>query len=187
MTNTCVGKSLRRFNPELATLVTNGQLYDCANIQVVSSANGFFTDQQLRDFQVQLVSAIDVLNCFPNHGEELNGFRQNFYSWTQEKGQDWWAQFFQHITMNMNEQVVDVLLRKPIFLQSDHYRQYLSINNTSDPLLYISDDSSLRMWKPKLTLLKYASESERVALLRSNRVQLLTDEELIKTIHIDHL
>ncbi|CAF5126797.1 unnamed protein product [Rotaria sp. Silwood1] len=43
------------------------------------------------------------------------------------------------------------------------------------------------MWKKQLTLLRYSSKSERTALLKSNHVQLLTEERMIEIIRQNHL
>ena len=81
------------------------------------------------------------------------------------------------------------MLRKPLFILShdERSRQYLSTTDGTNSLLFIHDDPLFRVWKRQLTLLRYKSPSERTALLKSNQVQLLTDERMIEIIRQDHL
>ena len=151
---------------------------------------GFLTSERLKSFQIQSVSIMDVLNCFPNREETtvINEFRQQFQLWTQKQDDQWWSQFFHYITQTISPEISDKILQKPIFLLENHHqRQYLPTNNTNHLLLFITDDPSFRMWKRQLLLLQYSSPSERNALLKSNHVQLLTEERMIEIIRHDHL
>jgi hypothetical protein len=164
-------------------------LYNCADIQVIDSTDGFLTAERLKSFQVQSVSIVDVLHCFPCREETTNEFRQQFRLWAQKQDEHWWSQFFYHIAQTTaTSQISNIMVQKPIFLLSnDQQRQYLPINDGIHALLFISDDDSFRMWKRQLTLLRYASKLERTALLNSKQVQLLTDERMIEIIQHDHL
>ncbi|CAF4175149.1 unnamed protein product [Rotaria sp. Silwood2] len=183
-------KTIRYFNKDLSLLVSNEQLYNCANIHVIDSNTSFLTFEHLKSFQIQSVSIIDILNCFPNREETTttNDFRQQFRLWTQNQDEQWWSLFFHHVTEIMTPEISQKILQKPIFLfQNHHYRQYLPVNDNTPRLLFISDNPQFRMWKTKLTLLRYCSKFERTALLTSKHVQLLTEERMIEIIRQNHL
>ncbi len=174
----------------MASLVSNEQLYNCADIQVIESDDGFLTAERLKSFQIQSVSIQDVLNCFPKREEttSTNEFRQQFREWTKNQDEQWWSHLFHHMNQTMTSEISNIMIRKPIFLlKNDHQREYLPTTDNTPLLLFISDDPSFRMWKRQLTLLQYSSESERAALLKSNHVQLLTEERMIEIILHDHL
>ncbi len=157
---------------------------------MIDSDIGFLTAERLKSFQIQSVSIVDVLNCFPNREETVttNASRQQFRSWAENQDKQWWSQLFHHISQTMIPNVFNTMLQKPIFLlNNDHQRQYLPKSDDRRLLIFISDDPSFRMWKRQLTLLQYSSEFESTALLKSNHVQLLTEERMIKIIHDDHL
>ncbi len=171
-------------------MVSNEELYNCANIQVINSDVGFLTAERLKSFQIQSVSIMDVLNCFPNREEtaSIHEFRQQFRLRTQNQDEQWWSQLFHHIARTMTSEVSNIMLQKPIFrLKNDSQREYLPARDNTPLLLFISDDPSFRMWKRQLTLLHYSSQLERTALLASNHVQLLTEERMIEIIQHDHL
>ena len=175
---------VRYWNPDLVSLVSKEQLYDYANIQVINSNDEFFTADRLKSLQIQSVSMKDVLECFPNRDEPTNAFRR----WTQEQDERWWSQFFHHLSERMTSDISNLILQKPIFILQDHHqRQYLPNRTDTCSLLFITDDQSMQMWKRRFTLLHYTSPAERTALLRSNQVQLLTEERLINSILHDHL
>ncbi|CAF1231547.1 unnamed protein product [Rotaria sp. Silwood1] len=187
-------KIIRYFNKDLSLLVSNEQLYNCADIHVIDSNTSFLTFEHLKSFQIQSVSIIDVLNCFPNREETTtttNDFRQQFRLWTQNQDEQWWSQLFHHLTEMMTPEISQIFLQKPIFLlqnhHHNHHRQYLPINDTTDKLLFISDNPQFRMWKTQLTLLRYSSKSESIALIKSKHVQLLTEERMIEIIYQNHL
>ncbi|CAF5147630.1 unnamed protein product, partial [Rotaria sp. Silwood1] len=187
-------KIIRYFNKDLSLLVSNEQLYNCADIHVIDSNTSFLTFEHLKSFQIQSVSIIDVLNCFPNREETTtttNDFRQQFRLWTQNQDEQWWSQLFHHLTEMMTPEISQIFLQKPIFLLQNHHhyhhRQYLPINDTTDKLLFISDNPQFRMWKTQLTLLRYSSKSESIALIKSKHVQLLTEERMIEIIYQNHL
>lgn len=174
----------------MAALVSKEQLRNCADIQVIDTDADFFTVERLKSLQIQSVSIIDVLNCFPNINETVsnNEYRQNFRLWAQNQGKQWWSEIFHHISQTMISEVFDIMLQKPIFLlDNDHQRQYLPRCTDNRLLLYISDDPSFQMWKRQLTLLQYSSESEKDALLKSNHVQPLIEDDMIEIIRRDHL
>jgi hypothetical protein len=157
---------------------------------VIDSDAGFLTAERLKSFQIRSVSVMDVLNCFPNREEttSTNEFRQQFRLWTQKQNEQWWSHLFHHITQAMTSEMSNMMLQKPIFLlKNDYQRQYLPANDNNPLLLFISDDRSFRMWKRQLRFLQYSSELEKTALLKSNHVQLLTEERMIEIIHHDHL
>ena len=185
------GKSIRRFNVDLASLASNEQLDECADICVISPTdNGLFTEERLKTFEVEPVSIIDVVNCFPNRDNRTNQLaRQQFQLRAQQQNEEWWEKLFRYVAESMTDKLANLLVEKAIFLyQSSDKRRYLPVNTgTSRFLLFTTDDSSLHMWKEQLILLQYASQSERNALLKSYRVQLLTEERLIKIILFDHL
>ena len=169
-------------------LISSDQLYNCAHIQLIDSSDGFFTAERLKSFQIQTVSIKDVLDCFPNQEETTDPTREEFCSWAHAQDQRWWSQFFHRVTEGMTSELSTLLLCKPIFmLQDNHKRQYLPKTSDADRLLFINDDQSLPIWKRQLTLLHYASQWERTALLHSNHVQLLVEERLIEIILHDHL
>ncbi|CAF3965146.1 unnamed protein product, partial [Rotaria sp. Silwood1] len=182
-------KNIRYLNRDLALLVSNEQLCQCANIYVINPENSFTTLERLKSFQIQPVSIIDVLECFPQREEILiNAFRQQFRLWTQQQDEQWWSQFFHHLSQMMTSEISLKLLQIPIFLlQNDGPRQYLPINNNTQLLLFISNDPKFRMWKKQLTLLQYSSESERIALIKTNQIQVLTEERMIEIIRQHHL
>lgn len=174
----------------MASLVSNEQLYNCADIQVIDSDASFLTAERLKSFKIQPVSIMDVLNCFPNRNEtvETNESRQQFGLWSQNQDEQWWSQLFHHIIQSMTSEISRIMLEKPIFLLKNvQQRQYLPISDGISLHLFISDDPSIRMWKRQLTLLQYSSESEKTALLKSNNIQLLTEERMIEIIRHDHL
>ncbi|CAF1374580.1 unnamed protein product [Rotaria sordida] len=182
------GKLIRHVNSELTSLISNEQLYNCANIQVIDSSDGFLTQERLKSFQIQSVSIKDVLECFPNCDDPTNEFRHEFRLWTQKQDERWWAQFFHHLSKAMTPEISATMLLKPIFiLQYDSKRQYLPRMNDTFLLLFINDDPSIRMWKRQITLLRCTSQYERNALLNSNRAQLLTEKRLIEIILHHHL
>ncbi|CAF1355238.1 unnamed protein product [Adineta steineri] len=181
------GKSIRYLNKDLTSLVSNEQLYNCADIQVINSDDSFLTSERLKSFQIQTVSIMDVLNCFPNQ-EATNEFQQQFKLWAQNQNEQWWSQLFHHINQIITSEISDKILSKPIFLlQHDHQRQYLPKTDTIRLLFFITDDASFRIWKRQLILLRYSSTSERDVLLKSNHIQLLTEERMIEIIRLDHL
>ncbi|CAF1402802.1 unnamed protein product, partial [Adineta steineri] len=110
--NIDTGKSIRYWNPNLVSLVSKEQLYNYANIQVIDLNDEFFTADRLESFQIQTVSMKDVLECFPNSDGETNGFHQ----WTQEQGEQWWSQFFHHLSEKMTSDISKLILQKPIFI-----------------------------------------------------------------------
>ncbi|CAF3386954.1 unnamed protein product [Rotaria sp. Silwood1] len=183
------GKTIRYFNKDLALLVSNEQLYNCADIHVIDTDHTFLTSEQLKSFQIQTVSIIDILNCFPHRQETLeNKYRQQFELWTQRQDEQWWSLLFHHLAQMMTSEISHKILKAPIFLlQNDPQRQYLPISDNTHLLLFISDNPQFRMWKKQLTLLRYSSKSERTALLKSNHVQLLTEERMIEIIRQNHL
>ncbi|CAF2097599.1 unnamed protein product [Rotaria magnacalcarata] len=180
------GKKIRYLNKDLASFVSNEQLDNCANIYVVDPDNSFFTLERLKSFQIQSVTIIDILNCFPRRDETpVNEFRQQFRLWTQKQDEQWWCQLFYHLTQIKPSEIANNILEISIFLlENDHQRQYLTNKNL---LLFISDHPQLRMWKRQLTLLHYSSKSERTALLASSHVQLLTEERMIEIIRQHHI
>lgn len=185
-----VGKAIRHSNADLAMLVSNDQLYNCADIQVIDSDAGFLTPERLKSLQILPVSITDILNCFPNREEisTANTFRQDFRSWAEKNGKDWWSQFFYQLSQAMTSEVFNLMLQKPIFLfNHNNQRQYLPTGNDQRRLLFLSDDLSFRSWKRQITLLEYKSESEKTALLKFNKIQRLTESVLIKIIRDDHL
>ncbi|CAF3878418.1 unnamed protein product [Rotaria sp. Silwood1] len=178
------GKEIRSMNPKISSLISKEQLYDYANIQVIDSNDEFFTTDRLKSLHIQTVSIKDVLKCFPNRHEPTN----DFLRWTQKQDQQWWSHFFHHLSEEMTSEVSDLILQKPIFfLQDHHQRQYLPKMSENSSLLYINDDRLVRIWKRRLTILQYASTTERTALIRSGHVKSLTEQELIDIIQIDHL
>ncbi|CAF3498569.1 unnamed protein product [Rotaria sordida] len=184
------GKTIRYFNRDLSLLVSNKQLYNCADIHVIDTDNTFLTFEQIKSFKIQSVSIIDILNCFPRREEtSINEYRQQFQLWTQKQDEQWWSLLFHHLTEMMTSEISSKILQIPIFLlQNNHRRQYLPMNNNTNLLLFISDNNpQFRMWKKQLTLLQYSSKSERTALLKSNHVQLLTEERMIEIIRQNHL
>ncbi len=171
-------------------MISKEQLYECADIQVIESDAGFLTIERLKSFQIQPVSILDVLNCFPNREEttSINEFRRQFWLWSQNQDKQWWSELFRHLSQTITSEVVTLMIQKPIFLLSnDRQRQFLPSSNNEQHLLFISDDSSFRIWKKQLTLLYYSSQEEKTALLKSNHVQLLTEDRLIDIICQDHL
>ncbi|CAM4985722.1 unnamed protein product [Rotaria socialis] len=182
-------KNIRYINRDLALLASNEQLCQCANIYVIDPENSFSTLKRLKSFQIQAVSIIDVLECFPRREEiSINTFRQQFRLWTQQQDQQWWSQFFHHLSQMMTSEISLKLLQIPIFLlQNDGQRQYLPINNNTQLLLFISNDPKLRMWKKQITLLQYSSESEKIALAKMNQIQFLTEKRMIEIIRQHHL
>ncbi|CAF4164824.1 unnamed protein product [Rotaria sp. Silwood2] len=182
-------KNIRYINRDLALLISNEQLCQCANIYVIDPENSFSTLERLKSFQIQPVSIIDVLECFPHREEiSINAFRQQFRLWIQQQDKQWWSQFFHHLSQMMTSEISLKLLQMPIFLlQNDGQRQYLPINNNTQLLLFISNDPKLRMWKKQITLLQYSSESERIALVKTNQIQVLTEKRMIEIIHQHHL
>ncbi|CAF2786294.1 unnamed protein product [Rotaria sp. Silwood2] len=183
------GKTIRYFDRDLALLVSNEQLYNCADIHVIDTDNSLLTFERLKSFQIQSVSIIDILNCFPHREEiSINEYRQQFRLWTQKQDEQWWSRLFHYLTPMMTSEISNKILQIPIFLlQDDHQRQYLPINDNTHLLLFISDNPQFRMWKKQLTILRYFSASERTALLKSNHVQLLTEERMIEIIRQNHL
>ncbi|CAF4302199.1 unnamed protein product [Rotaria sp. Silwood2] len=94
-------KNMRYLNRDLALLVSNEQLCQCANIYVIDPENSFTTLERLKSFQIQPVSIIDVLECFPHRKEiSINAFRQQFRLWTQQQDEQWWSQFFSSFISN---------------------------------------------------------------------------------------
>ena len=187
------GKTMRQFNTDLALLISNEQLYNCADIQVIKPDADFLTAERLKSFQIQSVSVIDVLNCFPDRDdtESKNKYRHEFLHWTSKQNETWWAQLFNLMTETMATELANTMLQKPIFLLKNNQpqrRQYLpdKIDGKS-LLLFLSDDLLLVMWKRQLTLVYYASDSEKTALLKSNHIQHLTVERFIDIIRLDHL
>ena len=163
--------------------MSNEQLYDYANIRVINSDAGFLTAEWLESFEIRSVSIEDVLDCFPNETTLANESRQKFRRWTEKKDEQWWSHFFYHIAQSMTPKLFIKMLQKPIFLlKKDQPRQYSPTRN-----LLISDDPSFQIWKRQLTLLQYASELEKTALLNSNHVQILKEELMIETIRLHHL
>jgi hypothetical protein len=156
---------------------------------VINSDDGFLTAERLKSFQIQSVSIMDILNCFPIREENTtNEFRQQFRLWAQKQDEQWWSQLFHHMTQTMTSEVSHKMLQKPIFLlNNDHQRQYLPTNDNTRLLFFISDDPSFRMWKRQIILLQYSSESEKSALLKTQHVQLLTEERTIEIIRQHHL
>ncbi|CAF1046756.1 unnamed protein product [Rotaria sp. Silwood1] len=182
------GKLIRHVNSELTSLISNEQLYNCANIQVIDSSDGFLTQKRLKSFQIQSVSIKDVLECFPNCDDPTNEFRHEFRLWTQKQDERWWTQFFHHLLRAMTPEISATMLLKPIFIfQYGSKRQYLPRMNDTSLLLFINDDLSIRMWKRQITLLRCTSQHERNALLNSNKAQLLTEKRLIEIILHHHL
>ncbi|CAF4702167.1 unnamed protein product [Rotaria sp. Silwood1] len=182
------GKLIRHVNSELTSLISNEQLYNCANIQVIDSSDSFLTMERLKSFQIQSVSIKDVLECFPNRDDTMNEFRQEFRLWTQKQDERWWSQFFNHLSKAMTPEISITMLYKSIFiLHDDPKRQYLPTMNDASLLLFINDHPSMRMWKRQITLLRCISQYERIALLHSNKVQLLTENRLIEIILHHHL
>ena len=183
-----LGKVVRYVNPELMTLISSEQLYSCAHIQLIDSSSGFFTAERLKSLQIQTVSIKDVLDCFPNQDETTDPCREEFRSWAQKQDHRWWSQFFHQVTEGMTRELATLILSKPIFMLKDGVeRQYLPKTGDATRLLFVNDDQSALTWKRQLTLLHYASQSEKTALLHSNHVQLLTEERLIEIILQDHL
>ncbi|CAF4720458.1 unnamed protein product, partial [Rotaria sp. Silwood2] len=162
----------------------NEPLCQCANIYAIDPENSFTTLERLKSFQIQPVSIIDVLKCFPHQEEiSINAFRQQFRLWTQQQDEQWWSQLFHHLSLMMTSEIFLKLLQIPIFLlQNDGQRQYLPINNNTQLLLFISNDPKFQMWKKQLTLLQYSSESERIALIKTNQIQVLIEERMIEII-----
>ncbi|CAF1337053.1 unnamed protein product [Rotaria sordida] len=184
------GKEIRYFNTDMAALVSKEQLQNCADIQVIDLDTDFFTAERLKSLHIQSVSIIDILNCFPDREERasINEFRQNFQLESQKKGEQWWSQLFHYISQVMPSDVFKIMLQKPIFLLNNkHQRQHLPKSACEKLCLYISDNPSFRMWKRQLILLQYSSEFEKTALLKSEQVQPLAEEDLIKIIHRHHL
>lgn len=181
-------KQIRRFDEDLALLISKEDLYKYANIEVIIPDDRILTNERLKTSCIKPVSIMDVLNCFPDRGDKSEKSRQEFQHWIQEKNKEWWNKLFQYIDQSMNDKLADLLLEKPIFLlQTNEQRQYLPNNYKTSLSLFITDDPSLHMWKQQLILLRYTSESERNALLNSTCVQLLTEEQLIEIIRLDHL
>jgi hypothetical protein len=155
----CLGKSIRRHNVDLVSLVSKVQLFDCADIEMIYKEDGIFTDERLETFQVKQLSVVDVLNYFPNQENQSNESRQQFWRWAQEQNVDWWIKFYQHIDQSMTDELGSLLLKKPIFLlQTDSYRQYLPAHTATCRGRYVSNDLSLDMWKRQLILLRYTSQ-----------------------------
>ena len=171
--------------------MSNDQLYNCADIHVIDSQSGFLTPERMKSLQIPPVSIADILNCFPNRNETsttTDHFREEFRLWAEEKDKNWWSQLFHQISRTMTPEVFDLMSQKPIFLlNNNHQRQYLPSSDEKLPLLFVSDDLSFQSWKRQITLLHYSSESEKTALLKSNKVQRLTEEALLKIIRDDHL
>ena len=118
------------------TLVSKEQLYNCADIQVIDADDGFLTAERLKSFQIQPVSIVDVLNCFPNREETTttNENRREFRLWTRKQDERWWSQLFHHISQTMT----DKLLQKPIFLlENSQQRCYLPTSGHTHSLLFI--------------------------------------------------
>jgi hypothetical protein len=178
------GKALRYLNPNLVCLMSKEQLYNYANIQVIDSNDEFFTADRLKSLQIQTLSITDVLECFPNRDDQTNEFQQ----WAQKLDERWWSQFFHHLSGGMTSNMSKLILKKPIFiLQDNDQRCHLPTITENSSLLYINDDPSIRIWKQRLTLLRYASLAEKATLLHSKQVQLLTEKSLIDIIQNNHL
>lgn len=189
--NDVLGKSIRYSNGDLVTLVSNDQLYNCADIHVIDTQTGFLTPERMKSLKIPPVSITDVLNCFPNRDETsttIGQFREEFRLWAEKKEKNWWSQLFHQIIRTITSDIFDLMSQKPIFLlNNNHQRQFLPSIDEKRLLLFISDDLSFQSWKRQITLLQYSSESEKTALLKSNKVQRLTEEDLLKIIRDDHL
>ena len=46
--------------------MSNEQLDNCADVYVINSTDYLLTNNKLKSLQIQSVSIIDVLNCFPD-------------------------------------------------------------------------------------------------------------------------
>ncbi|CAF1609378.1 unnamed protein product, partial [Adineta ricciae] len=178
------GKIIRYWNPNLAPLISAKQLENYANIRVIDATDKFYNVDLLESIEVKKVSIADVLTCFPNRDEESNEFQQ----WALKQDESWWSQLFHCLLEGLTPDISQLMFKKPIFLlQDSRERQYLPTPNGNCPKLYINDDSSIRIWKPRLTVLQYASLDEKAALLRFHKVQILTEQKLIEIIQCQHL
>lgn len=145
-----------------------------------------FTKEHLKRIGIESVSMIDVLNCFPSRGNSNN---QPFYDRSLHEGKSWWSNFFEHLSKNMTKELADTMFLKPIFILNEtKSRQYVPSDiDGSRVLLFINVGQSIKMWKKNVILLFHESDSEQSALLQTNEVNLLTEDELIKLILLEHL
>lgn len=182
--------TVRLFNADLAKLVSNEQLSECANIHVINPDNeGFCSEERLRGSHIEQVSVIDILSCFPSANETSTvEKRKQFQLEARKQNHKWWQKLFHELDKCMTDEVAKEMCRKPIFLlHSSDERQYLPSATDPPSLIFISDDSLPRMWKRQLILLKYASDVEQSALVKSKHAQTLTKERFIQMILHDHL
>ncbi|CAF1091118.1 unnamed protein product [Rotaria magnacalcarata] len=178
------GKTIRYWNSDMASLITKEQLYDYANIQVMDPKDKFFTADRLNSLQIEKVSIVDVLECFPNRDDQSNEFQQ----WAHNQDERWWSHFFGHLSDKMTPDIAKLMLKKPVFIfQDNSQRQYLPIINENSLLLYMNDDPQIPVWKQRLTVLRYTSKEEKNAFCRSKEIQVLTEKLMIEIIQNNHL